>query len=228
MSSKQADEEILLYSADSATTTIDEEILNNITAQISQTNKWKHSRKALCIYDNKILGINDYSGKSTKIFWLHLIHLDPNPSREKSTPWKSYLAALLLLTLAVLLLTHKEFNLLTNMSFDYQASTAVLLITLAVLFGLIATYRSTNELIFFTLHGQVPVFSLFYKRPNKKVYQAFLKHIVTAIIAAKSKDFYNHSEQLAVELGEHRRLNKEGILSAEIYAQAKNNIMQCH
>jgi len=228
MSSNEADEEILLYSAERATTSIDSATLTNITAKISQINKWKHTRKALCIYDNKILGINDYCRNSTKKFWLHLIHIDPIPRRHKSTPWGSYLTASLMLVIGMLLLTHKVLNILPNLSFNYQASSAVLLITLAVILSLIATYRSTNELIFFTLHGQVPIFSIFYKRPNKKAYQAFLKHIITAITAAKSKEFYNRSEQLAVELGEHRRLNKEGVLSAEIYAQAKNNIMQCH
>ena len=228
MSTEETDEEILLYTPESATNTLDEATLNNITAQITQTSKWKHSRKDFCIYDNKILGVNDYKSNSTKKYWINLIHLDPNPSRERSIPWKSHLAALLLLTMGVLLITHKEFNILTNISFNYQASAAVLLITLAMILSLIATYRSTNELRFFTAHGQVPVFSMFYKKPNKKVYQSFLNNIIKAIKTAKSKEFYNRSEQLAVELGEHRRLNKEGILSAELYAEAKNNIMQCH
>ena len=133
-----------------------------------------------------------------------------------------------MLVVGVLLITHKEFKLLTNVSFDYQASVAVLLITLAVLLCLYAAYRSINELKFFTIHGQVAVFSIFRNNPNKKHYQAFLKYLTAAIKAAKSKDFYNQAEQLAVELGEHRRLKNEGILSTEIYNQAKNNIMQCH
>ncbi len=228
MSTKEADEEILLYTPETVVTTVDEATLNNITAQISQTNKWKHSRKVFCLYDNKIVGINDFNGKSTKKFWINLIHLDPNPSREKYTSWKSHLTALLLLAIGVLLITHKNFNILAEISFAYQASMAVIFVTLAVILSLIATYRSTNELTFFTVHGQVPVFKMFYKMPNKKAYQSFLEHMIQAIKTAKTNDFYNQSEQLAVELGEHRRLKNEGILSPELYNKAKNNIMQCH
>jgi len=228
MSSKEVNEEILLYTPENDTTSIDEASLNNITAKITQSKKWKQRYKIFCIYDNKILGINDYSGKTIKKFWVNLVHIDPSPSLERFISWKSYLIALLFLATGVLLVTHKAFNLLTNVRFHYQTSVAVSLMTLAILLSLYAAYRSINELKFCTSHGQVAVFSMFRNSPNKKHYKAFLKQLITAIKTAKSKDFYNQSEQLAVELGEHRRLKNEGILSTDDYNKAKSNIMQCH
>jgi len=228
MSTKEVNEEILLYTPENDSTSIDEASLNNITAKITQSKKWKQRYKIFCIYDNKILGINDYKGKTIKKFWVNLVHLDPKPSRERYISWKSYLIALFFLVSGFLLVTHKAFNLLANVSFNYQTSVAVLLITLGTLLSLYAAYCSINELKFFTAHGQVAVFSMFRNNPNKKHYQDFLKQLIAAIKAAKSKDFYNQSEQLAVELGEHRRLKNEGILSTDVYNKAKNNIMQCH
>ena len=45
MSTKEVNEEILLYTPENDTTSIDEASLNNITAQITQRKKWKQRKE---------------------------------------------------------------------------------------------------------------------------------------------------------------------------------------
>ena len=228
MNSTETLEEILLYTPEEVSQTLDETALNNITDDIAQTNKWKRWHKSFHIYDNRFLGIDDYRSNSHKKFWISLIHLDPSPVRDKNNAFLGYLAALLMLFLGIFLSAHKSLDLLMNMNIPYQLSIASLLITVAIIVLLISIYRKNNELVFYTTSGKIPIFSMTYNFPTKKEFTQFIKNLNRSIQTANSNNFYNLSEKLAAELSEHRRLKNEGIISTQLYDQAKSNIMKCH
>lgn len=226
MTLEQQAEEILLESDETLATKPSEDTFNKVSAQLVQIQKWKRCSLGAQILDDKFLFVKSYQrGRSAK-YWYNLMFADPVPKRHQSIDWRWGLASLVFFLNAAGLLAIEHYYQLSA-RFVYFNSITVVLVTLGLIGFLMMIYKAKNALVFHTLHGQMPILSLAVNNPSKEEYQSFAKSLRQCIEQLQQRA-HKVNNQLAKELGEHRRLKDENVVSEQEYEKAKNRILSQH
>lgn len=154
-------------------------------------------------------------------FRLDLTFFDPNPSRYFSIAWKSLIASVLLLLMAVFI----PGDLIAPFSSLFDLS------YLPVLFGiagfcllLFAYFKSYSRIVFRSYASRVPLLVLSYK-PTQKNYKKFISALQKGIVLAHKQDGITLQDRLVGEMKDLRRLKDCGVISERIYNKAQSAIL---
>lgn len=156
-----------------------------------------------------------------------LTFLDPQPLRLRSIAWPLLTTALVLLatTIIVAIYLHDSTRPLFQ---DPWLSVAIGTGTTGVVIGLLALYRSSDKLLFYSQNGRLPLLELLNRRSEKTDLQNFIHELGQRIQSAREQYHPRAREFLAAELREHRRLKEEAVISEQEYESTRARILQCH
>ena len=79
--------------------------------------------------------------------------------------------------------------------------------------------------VFKTVHGKVPVLTLFNNTPNKSQFTQFSKALINNIELARANTSLPLSKFMPAIVGEHRRLFEKQFITEQQFEQAKSNIL---
>ena len=193
------------------------------TTQAELEQSGSRQRKRVVIFNGTYLGVHA-SGTTAgpRSYWLNLAFLDPKPVMQPDRVWLGVAAGGAVLSIAAGL---------TYVVAQLSGAWALALLPLPVLTVLslgIALYRSFHTLVYFTLHGRVPVLRLIRGRPDKRRFKAFLDELRRAVGRALVKRGGTRRDYLRDEMKEHRRLLKQGVLAAPQFEVAQALILRAH
>jgi hypothetical protein len=204
-----------------------EKHLNTITLELLQINKSKKLQKLFRVYDDKILAITEKNRKKTSTWLINLIMLDESPKRKRGINM-AYFFTGIGFGAAAFITSYLKTHGVAFLSSPYTYAAIGSLALIAVfLFGLMIK-DFQNSLIFTTRHGRVPVVEFFHNNPDKTQYQGVISQLMEKIAAVQARYPIPDTKLLPAELGEHRRLRDEGLISTEQYNMAKARILGRH
>lgn len=79
--------------------------------------------------------------------------------------------------------------------------------------------------IFFSRNSNVPLVELYFNKPSQEEFNSFVGELEQCIHTVQEQLDLSLQNQLAGEMKMLRRLNKEGVVSDEIYAKAKDDLL---
>jgi hypothetical protein len=226
MSSIAVEEEITLESGE-VDLRPDESGLRRITKELSQHHSKKNLKKLFRIYDKKILGVGEITGKRKRKYLVHLALLNPRPKRSfniNKTLFYFLLVFALLFCLTLFLKIH-GLEILHD-TYTYAAIGLFAGISFLLLYKIVKSTR--NSLIFYTAHGRIPLVEILSRNPDRVHYKEFISELKKDISRFRKDERYAGQGLLSAELNEHRRLLESGIISNKEYERAKKNIFRKH
>ena len=220
-----AAEQITLHSEELQSITPTKEDRTSVQLELQQLNKLHNYQRHVQIYDSNVIHVVEKVNKRSRSYMLNLALLDNNPVRVRKMEPKFLLVALSLVIGAILLgyLKTKGLPLLSS-SYVYAG---VGLLGFSSLIPLALALRSYKNLwVFFSARGRIPIVVLYHNLPDRKQFGKFIAGMSEHIVAAKQALRIPQAQLLPLEVGEHRRLCDEGIISKSKYEFAKKNILQ--
>lgn len=205
----------------------DESGIRKITKELSQQHSRKNIKKLFRIYDKKILGVGEITGKQKRRYLVHLALLSPRPKRSfniSKTLFYSFIVFGLLFCLT-LFLKIRGLEILPDI-YTYAAISLFAGVALLLFYRIVKSAR--NSLIFYTAHGHIPLVEILSKNPDRAHYKAFISELKKDISRFRKDGKYTGQGFLSAELNEHRRLFESGIISDKEYKLAKKNIFRRH
>ena len=181
-------------------------------------------RVKLEIFDGAYLRVSRKPVRGQPVeFWVNLAFLDPGPVKRRQGGDYTLAGMTGLLAVATLGLAYSP----------WAGSLPVLptvgfLATLALLGLAAGIYRSATRLGYLTLHGRAHVFDMSSAKPNRKAASRFMEVLVSTVQRAQAGRLDERAHYLRDEMKEHRRLQEDGVLSAEAYEDAKTRILAAH
>jgi len=226
MTTQESEEQITLSSA-AFDQFKDDDTPKTVTNELSQSIQIKEQLKLFRIFDKKYINVNEKTADGTISFFFKLAMLDPTPARKRKIKFLHLLSGCILLAAAWFTFTLKQAGhpLLTSV---YVYTAVAVLVALGLILIVYVFKEFSNVLVFYSLHGRIPIAELLYHIPNKREFNQFVSELIENIKNSKSHVYYSESQLLAAELTEHRKLRDESIISNKIYELAKNNIMKYH
>lgn len=205
----------------------DESGLRKITKELSQHHSKKNIKKLFRIYDKKILGIGEITGKRKRKYLVHLALLNPHPKRSLNVNKTLFYFFLVFVSLFCLTLFLKIHG-LEILPDTYAYAAISLFFGIALLLFYMIVKRSRNSLTFYSVHGQIPLVEILSKNPDGKHCKEFITELRKGISRYRKDERYSGQGFLSAELNEHRRLFESGIITGKEYEAAKKNIFRKH
>jgi len=187
--------------------------------QQSRTGSWKYGFR---LFNRQILSVSRTAPfRRPRAYELSICLLNPKPARALTVGWR-YVAAFLVFTLAAGV-TGSGGNI------PHAVPLTVALGACAGLALLQAVCSVHIQLVFYSRNGRLPLVTLLYRNPDRRTFNTFINTLVSHIASAGcNAGFTDADDVLNAELREHRRLMKEGIISARSYASARSRILGKH
>ena len=217
-------EQIILDSNEHSITPTEED-RNNVNLEFRQSSKLHDVQQLIQIYDSHFVNVTEKTRKRSRSFMVNLALLNDKPGRIRNIEPKFLISALVMGVLAYMAFYLK------SKGIDYFSSSyvyaGIALLATGSIISVILTARSfTNTWVFETARGRIPLIALFHNHPNKQQFHQFISEMINHIVMAKSEIRLSESQIMPLEVGEHRRLRDEGIISKPQYELAKANILQ--
>jgi len=155
---------------------------------------------------------------------LDLTFFDAKPSTSFFIAWKSLVAGVLLLLLAMII--PGDFDLPFSLAVDFSFLSAPLFSGLAGI-GLLsfAYFKSYSRLVFRSYAGRAPLLVLSH-RPLHRNYKKYINVLKKSIRHAQKKNGITLHDRLVGEMKDLRRLKDAGVLKEGIYNQAQAIILK--
>ncbi|WP_455220369.1 SHOCT domain-containing protein [Kaarinaea lacus] len=196
----------------------------SLTLELKQGSKFKEKQRRVRIFDNTILSVAEKTPKQRRSFMIHLALLDPTPKRIYNINMKLLTAFMVLEVLTYVAYVVKGLQL--QFFSGYYIQTAIALLATSSVIMLLLTIKSfNNKWVFYTARGRIKILELFNNNPGRGQFQQVFGDLIDNINKIKSKNYFSNAKLAAAEVSEHRRLRDEGIITAEQYEQAKQNIL---
>jgi len=205
----------------------DESELRKITKELSQYHSRKNIKKQFRIYDKKILGVDEIIGKRKRKYLVHIALLNHHPKYSfniNKTLFYFFLFFVSLFCLTSFLKIHG----LEILHDTYTYAAISLFAGIALLLFYIIVKSARRSLIFYTVHGHIPLVEILSKNPDSVHYKDFVTELRKDISRFRKNERYTGQGLLSAELNEHRRLFESGIISGKEYEFAKKNILKKH
>jgi hypothetical protein len=196
-----------------------EDEIREINADFLQDSTFKGIRRAFTIFNGTQLrqSYQSFKHSQAKPYRINLRYVRAEPERNRQFAWRSLSTSGAAMVMAVLLASTWYF---TEYKSDYLLVAAVLLAVAGVIALLLFFYRSRDTYIYKSLVAGVPLIELDNHKPNMRDFDAFLYKLEAHIRDAHARAMSNR-ELLAGELKDLRRLKDAGMLTDEIYEQAR-------
>lgn len=220
-------EEILLYNAHSSDVFDATDENASISVKFTQSDRERLQGKNLIIFDNQHLSVSDFQYKKKRHYWIDLTYVNPQPRKQWLIRWGWFWAAIGFTLLAALCGFTPVLQVLFGAT-GYDLSILIIFATGAVLCGLALIRQSMCCVWFDSLHGVVPILQLMCNNPDPESFHAFIDVLIEKIHLAQNRPVQTHHQRLAAELTEHRRLMEKGVLSMDLYQQAKLRLFSLH
>lgn len=217
-------EQIILDSNEHNITPSDND-LNSVILELRQANKLKNTQRLIQIYSSHVIKVTEKVGKRTRSFMLNLALLNDKPSHIRHIQPR-LLGSTFALGLISFLTWYLKSKGVAFLSSSYTYAVIALLATSTIITAAMAIKSFTNSWVFASAQGRIPLITLFHNHPNKQQFNQFISEMINHIVMAKSELRLSRSQIMPLEVGEHRRLAEEGIISKNQYELAKNNILK--
>ena len=102
------------------------------------------------------------------------------------------------------------------------------LLTAAVCTGVLASYRTRETIEYRSLHGRARLLEITGGLGCSRAAASFTLELARRITAARADISQSRQQFLRDEMREHRRLQRDGVLSADAYEASKQLILQAH
>lgn len=163
--------------------------------------------------------VKRYREKVETNYRVNLAWLDPKPEVVQKVAWRWVSSALATAIWAALLYYVAYFS---QLHIPHIDSAAILMSTLTVISLCLFFYSNEHKLVFNSYLSNVPLIELDVNKPDKAAFDAFVRDIRSGIYAGwQDKDI---QQMLVGEMRELRRLRDAGILTEDIYVEARTAI----
>jgi uncharacterized protein YqgQ len=163
--------------------------------------------------------VKRYRDKECTHYRVNLAWLDPKPEIVQTIAWKWVSSALATAIWAALLFYLAYFS---QWQIEHVDSAAILMSTITVISLCLFFYSNEHKLVFNSYLSNVPLVEIDYNKPNKASFDTFVHDLRSGIYAGwQDKDI---QQMLVGEMRELRRLRDAGILTEEVYLQARSAI----
>ena len=151
---------------------------------------------------------------------IDLTYLDPKPYRRRKKDWKWLIASLVLMVLDSAIIFGGWFD---TASVNFLG--LLIGVTVVALMTLLAfIHQSSDNVIFRSQFGKVPLVELINNNPDKAQFRSFITKFIVQINKSKTAKGYTASKFLAKELKDLRRLKEETVIPTLAYEKAKKLI----
>ena len=198
--------------------------IGNMTTEsieiVQKTGNGKKVRATLL--KERELNVKDATKRKTIRYSIDIVALSDESQKKTSLGWRWCIAGIAAILVAILipaLLQGLSNNLLYQILI-YIAGAGVG----AGCFYMAWDTTSTKQ-IFFSRNSNVPLVELFFNKPSKDEVHAFVENLEQCSHAVQQQMALPLQNQLAGEMKMLRRLDKEGVISDEVYAKAKDELL---
>jgi len=219
-----AAEQITLHSTELQSITPREEDLTNVRLELQQFSKLQNLQRNVKVYNTNVVHVTDKLNKRSRSYMINLALLGDQPARIRKINWKLLLSAIVF-GIAAFLIVHLKIKGVAWLSNQY-AYAVILSLAAGSLLSVFLTIRSFKNIwVFYSARGRIPIIVLYHHLPDKAQFTKFIDGMVNSIAKAKQTLRIPPSQLVPLEVGEHRRLNDEGVISQKQYEVAKNRIL---
>lgn len=201
-----------------------EDEIRKINIEFVQDSTVKGIRRSFTIFNDTHLyqALQTFKHRQTSPYRINLSYVRLEPERNRQFAWRCFMASAAGLVVSAVLASTWYF---TEYKSDYLLVAAPLFAVAGVISLLLFFYRSRDTLIYKSLVAGVPLIELDNHKPNMRDFDAFLYKLEAHIRDAHAKSRSNR-ELLAGELKDLRRLKDAGMLTDEVYEQARGQIFK--
>jgi len=219
-----AAEQITLHSSELQSITPTEEDLTTVRLELQQVSKLQKLQRSVKVFDTNVALIADKMNKRSRSYMINLALLGDQPARIRKINWKLLISAAIF-GVAAFLVLHLKLKGVPWLSNEYSYA-VILSLAFGSLLSVYLTIRSFKNIwVFYSMRGRIPIIVLYHHLPDKAQFMKFIDGMVNSIAKAKQALRIPPSQLVPLEVGEHRRLNDEGIISQKQYEVAKNRIL---
>ena len=201
----------------------DDEI-REVNTQFVQDSTVKGIRRTFTIFNGSQLHqtLQTFKHKQARPYRINLRYVSVEPARNRKFAWRCLMAFAIGLALAAIPAAVWYF---TQFKSDYLLVASLLFAAASVISLLLFFYRTRDNYVYKSLVAGVPLIELDTNVPNMHAFDAFLSTLESYIRDVQKRAMSNR-ELLAGELKDLRRLKDAGMLSEEIYEQARTQIFR--
>ena len=202
--------------------------VRNVQASLRLLSRWRGCITTLDIFEKRFLAVCSKRPRATlRHYAIDLRFVDPTPERRRHVPWKCLQTAAGLMLLSVGLWWWMKRSSLPFSENPWWPALA-LIVSATVCTALLSTYRMTETLTFFSVHGRVRLFDVVGGLGVFHAARAFEAELRSYVQRASGIRGATRAQQLRDEMREHYRLQQHGVLSMPEYEQSKARILQQH
>lgn len=194
-----------------------------IHAEYMQENKFKGVRRSFVIFNNVQLHhrLVSYRRRNEPEHRINLSFVNPQPQRVLTIAWNWLSTAFASIVWSMVLLYVGFFM---NFSADIMMAAGILLGTCSLISMMMFYYNTQDQLLYTSETGGVPLFDLVNYKPGDQLFERFQAQLRKHIELGQSR--LTPRERLVGELKELRRIRDEGLISNELYEQARGRIFK--
>ena len=184
--------------------------VRNVQASLRLLSRWRGCITTLDIFEKRFLAVCSKRPRATlRHYAIDLRFVDPTPERRRHVPWWMKRSSL-------------------PFSENPWLPALALIVSATVCTALLSTYRMTETLTFFSVHGRVRLFDVVGGLGVFHAARAFEAELHSHVQRASAIRGATRAQQLRDEMREHYRLQQHGVLSMPEYEQSKTRILQQH
>jgi hypothetical protein len=201
-----------------------EDTVRTVNVEFTQESTIKGIKRSFVIFNDCQLlqSLRSFRHKDDRQYRINLRYIDPEPVRDCRYEWRILAASGVCLCLAVLLSCIWYFS---RFDSSYLLMTATLFAAGSVIALLLFFYKSHDTFIYRSLAAGVPLIVLDNRKPGLQEFDTFL-HKLEQYTRAAQKCNMSKQQFLAGELKDLRRLKDDGMLTDQIYEEARTRIFR--
>lgn len=185
-------------------------------------NVGKGKKLTATLFRERELKIEDATKRKTVSYKIDIVALNDESQKMTSWGWRWFVVGVVAVLAAMLIP-----SLMQSFSNNLLFKILFYIVGLGVAAGCFYMgWRATStKQIFFSRNSNVPLVELYFNMPSKEEFDAFVGELEQCISNVQQQMDLTLQDQLAGEMKMLRRLSKEDVIGAEVYAKAKDDLL---